>query len=132
MKTKDGKPKEIIKDVRVIIDCVELRCETPSLPADQKQLYSAYYNNNTYKLLLGCTPNGYICFSSAFWSGSVSDNNIVKKSGFLEYLLPGDAVIADKGFGIRGDLALKGCKLHIPPNLKGKTLKPRADRKSVV
>lgn len=34
--------------------------------------------------------------------------------------------MADKGFGIRGDLALKGCKLHIPPKLKEKTLKPRA------
>lgn len=34
MKTKNGKPKEIMRDVRVIIDCVEFRCET-SLPVCQ-------------------------------------------------------------------------------------------------
>ena len=38
--------------------------------------------------------------------------------------------MADKGFGIRGELALKGCKLHIPPKLKGKTLKPQASTKA--
>ncbi|XP_020907314.1 uncharacterized protein LOC110245376 [Exaiptasia diaphana] len=130
MKTKNGKPKEIIKDVQVIIDCVDFRCEAPSLPAAQKQLYSAYYNDNTYKLLIGCTPNGCISYSSTLWSGSISDKEIVKKSGFIECLSPGDVVMADKGFVIRGDLALKGCKLQIPPKLKGKTLKPRASTKA--
>lgn len=120
-----GEPKEFVKGVRSIIDAVEFRCEAPTLPAAQKKLYSAYYNDNTYKLLIGCTPNGYINYTSDLWSGNVSDKVIVEKSGFLDHLVPGDKVMADKGFRIRGLLTLKQCKLVAPPALKGGKLKPR-------
>ena len=130
LKKKNGEPKDIVKGVRTIIDAAEFRCEAPSLPAPQKQLYSSYYNDNTYKLLIGCTPNGYINYASCLWSGNVTDKELVQKCGFVDCLTPGDIVMADKGFGIRGELALKGCKLHIPPKLKGKTLKPRASAKA--
>eukprot|EP00794_Sanderia_malayensis_P004492 gene4492-5087_t len=57
--------------------------------------------------------------------GNVSDKVLVQKSGFLDHLVPGDKVMADKGFRIRGLLALKQCKLVAPPALKGGKLKPR-------
>ena len=125
MRKKNGEPKPFVKGLRSIIDAVEFRCEAPTLPAAQKRLYSGYYNDNTFKLLIGCTPNGYINYTSDLWSGNVSDKRLVQKSGFLDCLRPGDNVMADKGFRIRGLLALKQCRLILPPALKGGKLKPR-------
>ena len=113
---KNGEPKEFVKGLRTIIDAVEFKCETPSLHAAQKQLYSSYKNDNTYKLLIGCNTNGYINYKSALWSGNVSDKDLVEQSGFLDCLKPGDKVMADKGFRIRGMLALRGCYLQMPPS----------------
>ena len=126
MRDRHGKPNTFVKDLRCIIDAVDFQCETPSLPVAQRKLYSAYYNTNTYKLLIGCTPNGYINYISKLWSGNVSDQLLVKKSGFLDHLNPGGIIMADKGFRIRHMLTLKSCSLRLPPGLKGGQLKPRA------
>eukprot|EP00112_Aurelia_sp_Birch-Aquarium-sp1_P011336 Seg2384.2 transcript_id=Seg2384.2/GoldUCD/mRNA.D3Y31 product="hypothetical protein" protein_id=Seg2384.2/GoldUCD/D3Y31 len=130
LKKKNGEPQTFVKGLRTILDATEFRCESPSSPAAQKQLYSSYKNDNTYKLLIGCTPNGYINFTSSLWSGNVSDKELVEKSGFLDLLNPGDKVMADKGFGIRGMLALKKCELILPPKLKEGNLKPRGSTKA--
>ena len=50
------------------------------------------------KSLLGITPNGAVSFVSELYSGSISDPDIVKKSGYLVYIQKGDVVMADKGF----------------------------------
>ena len=127
---KNGEPKEFVKGLRTIIDTVEFKCETPSLPAAQKQLYSSYKNDNTYKLLIGCNTNGYINYKSALWSGNVSDKELVERSGFLDCLRVGDKVMADKGFQIRGMLALRGCYLQMPPPLKQGILRPKGSTKA--
>ena len=124
-KDKNGIPNPLVAGLRTILDATEFTCEKPSLPSSQRKLYSAYYNDNTYKLLIGCTVNGYINYTSQLWSGNVSDKLLVEKSGFLDLLEPGDKVMADKGFGIRGMLAVKKCMLVLPPFLKCKRLKPR-------
>ena len=48
------------------------------------------------------------------WSGTVSDRFITEKSGFLQYLEPGDNVMADRGFEITSILS-PGVGLNIPP-----------------
>ena len=48
----------------------------------------------------------------------MSDKEIVKKSGFLEHLNPGDVVMADKGFNIQDLLALYQTRLIAPPLMK--------------
>ena len=57
---------------------------------------------------------------------SISDKQIVHRSGFmnlleqklsLEEILPGDAIMADKGFDIEYDLRKLALKLNIPPFL---------------
>ena len=71
---------------------------------------------------MGVSPSGSITFFSEFYDGSISDKEIVKKSGILEKELwsPGDSVIADRGFTIESDLKeLKG-DLNIPSFLGGR------------
>ena len=125
LRDKNGGPKEFVKGLRSIIDAVEFCCETPTLPAAQKQLYSAYYNKNTYKLLIGCTPSGYINYTSDLWLGNASDKLIVENCGFLDHLIPGDKIMTDRGLRIRGLLAIRQCTLVAPQSLKAGKLKPR-------
>ena len=114
-----------VQGLRSIIDAVDFCCETRTLPAAQKKLYSAYYNKDTYKLIAGCTPSGYIKYTSDLWSGNASDKLIVEKCGVLDHLIPRDKSMADRGFRIRGLLAIRQCTLVAPPSLKAGKLKPR-------
>ena len=68
-------------------------------------------------------------FVSQLFEGSISDKQIVQRSGFLETvkqkvqcgeLKEGDAIMADKGFDIGDDLAKLKLKCNIPPFLKDK------------
>ena len=43
------------------------------------------------------SPILHVNFLSKLYSGSISDKEIVKASGFLEKLQSGDAIMADKG-----------------------------------
>ena len=52
---------------------------------------------------------------SKLYTGSISDREIVRKSGFLDSIEPGDAIIADKGFNIQDLLAIKSAFLIAPP-----------------
>lgn len=48
-----------------------------------------------------------------------SDKHITENCGFLEKLLPGDLVMADRGFTISESVGLKQAKLVIPVFTKG-------------
>ncbi|KAF6209625.1 hypothetical protein GE061_015373 [Apolygus lucorum] len=50
------------KNIRVIIDCAEIRCEKSSSFEQQGNCYSEYKAHTTFKLLIGCTPNGGVSF----------------------------------------------------------------------
>ena len=83
-------------------------------------MYSSYKNHSTYKCLIGVAPNGAITYISQCSEGSISDNEIVKQSGFLDKLAPGDLIMADRGFTIRDILMNKKVDLNIPPFLNGR------------
>lgn len=85
-------------NTRVVLDATEVRIQRPSSLNAQKSTFSHYKHFNTYKVVLGCTPDGYINFVSRLWGGSISDINIIEASGLLQRLQPGDAVMVDKGF----------------------------------
>jgi len=89
--------------------------ERPSSLTNQALTYSSYKSHNTFKLLVGISPTGSVTFLSKLWGGHVSDNHIVKKSGLLDLLEPGDSIMADKGFDIASLLKDYGCTLNIPP-----------------
>ena len=60
-------------------------------------------------------PNGVISWVSPPYGGRTSDAYIVRDSAFLDLLEPYDQIMADRGFKIKTDLALKQCTLAIPP-----------------
>ncbi|KAK0142241.1 THAP domain-containing protein 2 [Merluccius polli] len=107
--------REFCPDVRVILDCTELRCETPSALTLHSSTYSTYKSHTTFKGLIGVSPSGTVTFVSKLYSGGISDKEITRKSGILGLLENGDAVMADKGFLIENMLSTVGAKLIIPP-----------------
>ena len=76
--------------------------------------FSNYKNDNTFKGLVGISPDGSVTFVSLLYPGCISDKELTKRNGILDLLEPGDSVMADRGFKIE-DLLLIGAKLNIPP-----------------
>jgi len=111
--------QECFNNVRVIIDCTEMKVQTPSSLVLHSEFYSSYKSATTLKGLVGITPSGEISFVSALYTGSISDREVTKRSGILNLIQEGDGVMADKGFTI-GDLLPKNCTLNIPPFLSTK------------
>ena len=69
-----------------IVDCTEIKTETPSSLKVQSQCYSDYKSSTTLKSLVVVDPMDALMFVSALFSGSISDNEICVQSGFYEYL----------------------------------------------
>ena len=61
-----------------------------------------------------------IIFLSEGWGGRAHDKHITENERLLENLLPGDVVMADRGFNIADDVAMYQAKLVIPDFTKGK------------
>ncbi len=109
-----------------IIDCTELKIQVPSSLVKQSPSYSTYKSANTLKGLVGVDAKGGFIFIYQLYTGSLSDKQIVHRSGLmnlleqklaLEEVLPGDAIMADKGFDLESDLRKLDLKLNIPPFL---------------
>ena len=105
------------KNIRVTIDCTEFFVQIPRDFRRQGHLYSSYKHHHTYKSLIGVAPNGSIVYVSDLFEGSISDRSIVEKSGFLDYINPGDLVLANRGFTIEDLLMRRQAVLNIPPFL---------------
>lgn len=114
--------KETYPKTRVILDCTEIKIQTPSSKVLNSETYSNYKSHTTFKSLIGITPHGAISFVSALYTGSVGDKSITALSGILDLLEPGDEVMADKGFLIEEMLVKRKASLIMPPFLgpKGK------------
>ena len=72
------------------------------------------------KFLIGISPQGSITFISKGWGGRVSDHYLSENSGILEKLLPGDIVLADRGFNVHEAAGLYCAEVKLPPFTKGK------------
>ena len=70
--------------------------------------------------MIGITPQGTIAFISNGWGGRASDVYITENSGLLRHLLPGDVVLADRGFNIQEAAGIYCAEVKIPPFTKGK------------
>lgn len=112
--------KKKYRDCVCIIDCTEIFIERPSDLTARAKTWSNYKHFNTIKYLIGITPAGAVMFISKGWGGRVSDKEITIKSGFFEKLTNGDRILADRGFLINKELAVKGAFLSIPSFTKGK------------
>ena len=109
------------KKTTVVIDCFEVFIEKPSNLLARAQTFSSYKHHNTIKILVGITPQGTISFVSEAWGGRVSDKFLTENCGFLDKLIPGDMVMADRGFTITESVGLRNAKLVIPAFTKGKS-----------
>ena len=104
----------------VIIDCFEVFIDRPSNLMARAQTFSSYKHHNTVKVLIGVTPQGSISFVSNAWGGRTSDKYLTENCNILKNLLPGDLVLADRGFTIDDMVIFHGAKLAIPAFTKGK------------
>ena len=109
------------KKVAVIIDCFEVFIERPSNLLARAATWSNYKHHNTLKVLLGTTPQGVVSFVSDCWGRRVSDKHLTENSGLIQKFLPGDVVLADRGFDIAESVGTVQARLHIPAFTKGKT-----------
>lgn len=119
--------KKKYSSTRVIIDCTEIKCQMPSSLQLNGELFSSYKNHTTLKGLIGISPGGAITFVSQLYTGSISDREIVMRSGFLD--LPfdeNDSIMADKGFTI-DDVVPLNVKVNLPPFLGGSDQMPAED-----
>ena len=113
--------KHFGKKVTIIIDCFEVFIDRPSNLLARAQTWSTYKHHNTIKFLIGITPNGSVSYISNAWGGRVSDKYITENSGFLDKLLPGDIILADRGFNIAESAANQSAEAKIPAFTRGKT-----------
>ena len=64
--------------------------------------------------------SGTISFISNGWGGRTSDKHITEHSGFLDNIVPGDLILADRGFDIKDIVGAIQCKMEMPVFTKGK------------
>lgn len=107
--------------VAVIIYCFEIFSEHPSNLEARAHTWSSYRHHNTVKFLIGITPQGSVSFISNAWGGRASDKYITDHSKFLDNLLPGDLVLADRGFDIAESVGLVCAEVNIPSFTKGQS-----------
>lgn len=85
----------------------------PNLLA-RAQTFSSYKNHNTVKILIGITCKALSVVSKA-WGGRTSDTFLTESCSILNYkILPGDLVLADRGFTMQESLMFHQAQLAIP------------------
>lgn len=104
----------------VIIDCFEVFINRPSNLYARAQTFSSYKHHNTVKILIGISPQGSISFVSKAWGGRTSDKFLTENCGLMKKLIPGDLVLADRGFTIQESLMFHRAQLAIPAFTRGK------------
>uniref|UniRef100_A0A671XED8 THAP-type domain-containing protein n=1 Tax=Sparus aurata TaxID=8175 RepID=A0A671XED8_SPAAU len=106
--------KKNFPNTTCIVDCSESLLQKPKNLDSRGESYSHYYSHNTVKYLVAVAPCGLIMFISAAYGGRCSDKFITMDSGLLDYLMPGDEVMADRGFTINDLLFERKVKLVMP------------------
>ena len=81
-------------------------------------IWSQYKHNNAVKFLIGISPQGVLTFiSNGCWG---RDKYITEHSTILRHLLPGDVILADRGFNIEESAAFYYAEVKVPAFTKGK------------
>ena len=111
----------------VIIDCFEIFIERPTSLMARAQTWSNYKHHNTVKYLIGICPQGAVTFISKGWGGRVSDVHLTENCHILENLLPGDVIIADRGFNVHDSAGIYCAEVKLPSFTRGKKQLSKAE-----
>lgn len=106
--------RKFFKKCCVIIDCTKMFMERPTDLLARAQVWSNYKHDSTIKFLIGITPQETISFLSTCVEGRMSDKEITEQSRLLQHLLPGDIVLADRGFTIDEYARMAMAEVKIP------------------
>ena len=101
-------------------DSFEIFLDRPTNLLARAQTYSSYKHHNTVTYLIGITPQGTVSYISKGWGGRTSDKYLTEHSTFLNNLISGDTVLADRGFDIKDSVGLLCSRLEIPAFSKNK------------
>ena len=102
-----------------IIDCYEIKIETPSHLVAKASMWSQYKHANTAKVFIAMCTQGITTFISPAWGGRVSNKFLTVNSGFFNKLLSGDCILAVRAFDIAKVVARMQATLHIPSFTRG-------------
>lgn len=108
------------KNLRIILDGVSFYTQTPSNFEQQGNTYSSYKSHNVVVFSVGIACNGATIFCSEGMEGSMSDKEVILKSGLLQRLQKGDGVMTDRGYELTAELQAIGCEFYKPPSLGGR------------
>ncbi|KAG8561413.1 hypothetical protein GDO81_015340 [Engystomops pustulosus] len=97
---------------RVTLHCADIKIQTSNTDSIPSQIH---YNRAVYQGLLGIAPHGAVIFISPLYSGCAAKRDIIKSSGILELLEPGDWVVTEKDFLIQDLVESIGAFMVIPP-----------------
>lgn len=107
---------------RVIIDATKFVVEQPPTIEQRVQFYSHSKKGYSVKVVIGCTPTGFISLVSKCHGGRAADAQITVSSGLVESLESGDVAIGDKGIPqLKTMLEQRGTEVLVamPPVLHG-------------
>ena len=102
------------------INCFEVFIKRPSNLLARAEAWSIYKHHNTIKFIIVITPQGAVSFLSKGWGGRVTDKHLTENCDLLSKLLPGDIVLADRGFDIQDSVGLHCAEVKIPAFIRGK------------
>ena len=83
-------------------------------------VFSNYKHRTTLKAIVRISPAGCLTFASNLFTGSMTDLEIVKRSGILELFDPQDQILVDRGVNILEECASRGITMTMPSFLNGR------------
>lgn len=85
------------KNIRAIVQCLEVSVEKPSCINCRKRLFSTKKSSHTVKFVIAVAPCGTTAFISDSYGGATESTDIIDSSGFVNKFEEGDAIMADEG-----------------------------------
>ena len=119
---EDNKPDcyEPFPDLRCVFDTTDFKVQKPKYMEQQSNTYSTYKQPNVVRFLIAISLYGGLAFISEGTEGNMSDRQLFLRSGIMDHLCTGDALMCDRGFDIEADLNEVQVDLLIPPFLGGR------------
>lgn len=107
-------------NLRCVVDSTDVKIQKPSDMGQQANTFSQYKAHNIVKFLIATSLYGGLSFISEGMEGNISDRQIFLRSGIMQHLNAGEAIMTDRGFDIENDLNDIEVDLLIPPFLGGR------------